>query len=287
MGAERRKFPRYPERIKVHLRRAKNDYVLESEDVSREGVRVMTAERAADSKQEHEIVNLAVELPDELALIRVVGQLAWHRSTRTGIELGVHFYMIGGADKDRWDRYIERLAAEERMRTADAQRKTAEAARKTTEPPRKPPGEIIERKRGAEQEPPATKPAAPAPLPEARPFVVAVDPAFDRARRRFPRQRMLFMIRHTSAAALASYVSRDLASGRVLLTSPPGTFQQGEKVNLVLVHPNTQAEFELMGTVVEAATADGRGIAVAPELDGAQKLVLGEFVKTGRLPPEA
>lgn len=274
MSADKRRFPRYRERIGVQLRRASFDFALETVDVSREGLAVRTGDLRALPRSQQEIVSLLVSIPDNGPVLRVIGQVAWSRQDERGVELGVRFYLIAREEKERWDAWIEEVAERQRGKAAAEARKKVEEARMRPPP-------VRERHHGRDV---AEAPAS-TEIPASRPWVVAVDPEYDRARRRFPRQRMLFMIRHMTGDALRAYVERELAAGWVVLNAPRGQFQAGEQVNLVLVHPRTEAEFELLARVTEVeAGVEGAILALAPQIDAALRAELERFVATGVAP---
>lgn len=278
MGAEKRRFPRYEEKISVHLKRAQFDFKLVSENVSREGVGLITDDPRALPRSQQEIVSLLVAIPDGQAPLRVVGQVAWSKQAERGIELGVRYYLIAREEKERWDKWIDEVGERERAKVALEARRKAEAAKKRGQ-------EIIERQQKREQAE-AAESAPPVPVEAPKPWVIAVDPAYDRSRRRFPRQRMLFLIRHHTPDSLKAFCADDFGGRPVPLTAPAGALQAGEMVNLVLVHPSTQAEFELLGKVVDLKESpDGRpsALEVVPELSDALRAEMTSFIATGKI----
>ena len=123
-------------------------------------------------------------------------------------------------------------------------------------------------------------------------FLRELEPTLDEEKiftpHRYPPAKSLYVLRPPNAGALLAFAEQDIKSGTLHLAAPDEPVDVGDRVNIFLVHPITEEEYELCGEVIRVTAAAGdrpEGIGVelvdqGPNLqDG-----LAKFVETGRAP---
>ncbi len=104
--------------------------------------------------------------------------------------------------------------------------------------------------------------------------------------RKYPPAKSLYVLRPPNPTALVAFAEQDIKSGTLHLAAPDEPVDVGDKINIFLVHPTTEEEFEMCGEVVRVTAAAGdrpEGIGVEL-LDQGSSMVdgLAKFVETGR-----
>lgn len=132
--------------------------------------------------------------------------------------------------------------------------------------------------------------------PEARErwehFLRELEPSLEEERiftpQRYPPEKTVYVLRPPNPAALAAFAEHEVKSGTLHLAAPDEPVDLGDKINIFVVHPITDDEFELCGEVVRFTEAAGdrpEGIGV-DLLDAGEELHarLAAFVRTGKAP---
>lgn len=116
--------------------------------------------------------------------------------------------------------------------------------------------------------------------------LIDTDPSFDLpTKREHPRYRVCFMVRFPNEEQLTTFSTYDISLGGIFLETPY-LRQQGERIDLILLHPQTEEPFSIEGVVAytENEAADGKdvgmGICFAP-LEGERQKLLEDFIITG------
>jgi len=109
-------------------------------------------------------------------------------------------------------------------------------------------------------------------------------PAPAPTRRRHPRRVSCFLVRLKDKERLREFYTRDLSGGGMFLKTPVPQ-QVSTQVELILVHPGTDEEFQLAGRVVrtvEGPALSDRGVGIAfEELPAEREASLLTFIETG------
>jgi len=245
VGRERRRFDRIEASIPVVLKRGGAQVPLLTGDVSRHGAFIRTDAPCP----ERELVQLVFELPGTHALdvmCMVTRSIPPARAGARGPGMGVAFFALSKEAKDLWDRWV--LAATRRGRPVPDELPLVT-------------GELV-------LPPPALALDDVAPLP---------------LRREHPRHQACFLVRLADRAALHELVTRDISEGGTFISTPLRK-PPGEQVTLVLIHPETDDQFPIPGTVVRVDDGlnGARGLAVRFDpLDEETRARLEEFIDTG------
>jgi len=316
MSIEKRRFPRYIIALPVRLKHGRTAVDLVTADVSRHGAFI----RTDSPKGSRQLVQLTFRLPSA-QIVDVMGMVA--RAVRpedkavSGPGMGIDFFALSARAKDYWNEFVFHLREEARW--AEERAAAGEAAgdedRDEDEPGKgaaEPTGtglagtgllvdqdfEQIPEVSDIFEEVPAE-----ASIPEGRedeippplsPDDHAAAPSAP-TRRRAPRYAASFLVRLKDKTRLKKFYTKDISTGGMFLKTPL-LKKVGDEVEVILVHPETDQEFQLAGTVVRVVAtvseaSQGMGIKFH-ELDEEQQQALIEFIETGldvlepRLAPE-
>lgn len=247
---DQRRFPRYATQIPVLLHRHGVDSTVTTGDVSRHGAFL----RTSDVLPPRQLVQLRFRCPgigdvDAMCMVaRVVGG-----EHPRGPGIGVDLFALSKEAKNTWERFIVELRAREELGgAAAAPAATAAPAAGMPLLPRTvtPFGRVS---------PLAIGTAAPPPPPKAP----AVGPALDEHGRARSAGSVV-MMRFPDTAALRVFLTTDLERGGTFLHTPL-VKDVGQKIDVVMVHPETDDEFHLEGTVIRrviTGPAEARGLGI-------------------------
>lgn len=306
---ERRRYPRLPIQLPVVVIGRRGRRELLTDDINRGGLFVRTDEPG----RVRELLEVAVdigngEVIESVAVVRhLVSPEVGARSGRAP-GMGVQFFGMGRTAMARWEEFVDEVA--------DAQDDEADP-RRAPEPASPFSGRddmsIVRKRRelelAANDAPTPVVPVDPAALeagtfalPDGfRPGKDSLDtpavPDLPRAqapdqtdggphdpiRRMHPRFASAFTVRMPDAAALEVFATRDISAGGIFLATDR-VIAIGERVRVVVVHPETKGEFELAGEVVRvseksARTPAGLGIRFV-DVDASARERLDRFVRS-------
>lgn len=263
---EQRRFPRYHVQIPVLVHRRGVDTTLVTYDVSRHGAFIRTREPL----HARQLVQLRFRCPgvgdvEAMCMVaRVVGS-----EHPNGAGVGVDLFALSKVAKNAWERFIAELRAKETFHDAPATTATpppspspsasAAPAWLDNQPtlaealPRSitPFARVLPLAIGTEQPPPAP--------PEAPTIGHALD---EHGRAIAPGS--IVMMRFPDVRALRYFLTTDLERGGTFLHTPL-VKEVGQKIDVVMLHPETDDEFRLDGTVIRRVIAgpdEGRGLGI-------------------------
>lgn len=265
---DQRRFPRYAAQIPVMLHRHGTDLTITTGDVSRHGAFLRTDENLPA----RQLVQLRFRCAgfgdvDAMCMVaRVVG-----RDHPLGRGVGVDMFALSKEAKNTWERFIAELRTRSELQEPGAPTAApAPSARPaTTAAGGFPPGELVLPRTTTPfgRVSPLALGAAMAPPPPAGAPPAAAGPAAANALDEHGRASApgsVVMMRFPDTAALRVFLSTDLERGGTFLQTPL-VKEVGQKVDLVMVHPETDDEFHLEGTVIRrviTGPAEGRGLGI-------------------------
>jgi Tfp pilus assembly protein PilZ len=314
-GRDKRRFPRFDVSIPVIQRRKGGDVTLRTVDVSRHGAFV----RLDPPLPLRQLVQLRFRLPelgDVDAMCMVARSLG--RDHPRGPGVGVDFFALSKEAKNTWERFITNVktgALESDQAFTPTGPTLVQGYPLFPSAPPQTSGSASVRASAPEiplaHAPPswlettaplatASAPAAgargpvtsmmaalqltPEPVPPPRALATPPPPPVDDGPPSAPNEGAVVMLRVPDRESLRALVQRDIARGGMFLKTPL-VKEVGEKIAVVIVHPETDEEFHLDGTVVRRVLTgppDQRGLgiffrALAPE----REAHLHDFVDGG------
>jgi Tfp pilus assembly protein PilZ len=221
---ERRRYPRLPCAVQVQLKDRRNTSELISADVSRHGAFVVT-----DSpRPERELVQLSFQLPDA-GSVEVLGMVA--RQVRADeVEddgrpgMGIDFFALSKEAKQVWDSFVQRSAA---AGSADG---AADASAGTSKGTSAEAADTASDAADAAADASARADAAP-------------------TRRQHARYLSCFLVQLRDRDRLREFFTRDISAGGMFLKTPAPD-KVSDRVELIIVHPESKEEFPIHGLVV-------------------------------------
>lgn len=267
---DQRRFPRYATQIPVLLHRHGTDSTVLTGDVSRHGAFLRTHERLPA----RQLVQLRFRCPgigdvDAMCMVaRVVG--AEHPR---GPGIGVDLFALSKEAKKTWERFIAELRTRDELGGASGSASGPAHGPAATPGPTVapgptgaagggfPPGELVLPRTSTpfgRVSPLAVGTVAP-PAPPKPALTAALD---EHGRATAPGS--VVMMRFPDTASLRVFLSTDLERGGTFLHTPL-VKEVGQKIDVVMVHPETDDEFHLEGTVIRrviSGPAEGRGLGI-------------------------
>ena len=278
-GRERRRFPRFDVEIPVFVRKKTGDVMVHTADVSRHGA-FLKSDTPYPVRQ---LVQLRFRLPDHSEIDAMCMVARWLPDSPRGSGVGVDFFALSKEAKSSWERFI----ADMKVRDAAAGFETHHTATGTVALPPNvgvpmpalpqasttttafsslatQPFSIL-----ASQPPSPPRPPPPPPPEE--------DGIVDGGG-------SVMMVKLADVGAVHAFIANEIARGGMFMRTPL-VKEVGEKVEIVLVHPETDDEFHLDGTVVRrviTGPVEQRGLGIFFRALGAaahQRLV--DFADSG------
>jgi hypothetical protein len=114
MGAEKRKFERFPARLEVEIRTRGRGQICPSADVSRHGMYLTTP----NPPHERQLLILRIPVPDDQPPIDVMASVVRRHSPGVGggnerpAGMGINFFALTEENKNRWEAYLAKLRGE-------------------------------------------------------------------------------------------------------------------------------------------------------------------------------
>ncbi len=298
-GRERRRFPRRDVEIAVFLRRKTGDVRLTTCDVSRHGAFLRT-EQALPLRQ---LVQLRFRLPDgEIDAMCMVARWLDADHPR-GPGVGVDFFALSKDAKNAWERFLHELRERDAAQGFDvahtptgtvalppnvgvplpearpaapattpaaqlALAQRASGAAPTIPPVPKDddpadwmaPSSLDPNARRRASTPPKPAVTAPTPVPAVFSRAQPPPPPDDDSRL----EPSMLMLRLPDQAGVEAFIENEIERGGMFLKTLLMK-EVGQKVEVVLVHPDTDEEFHLPGTVVRrvmTGPAESRGLGI-------------------------
>lgn len=258
---DQRRYPRFEAAIPCTLKLRDGPLRLMTADISRHGAFL----RTDAPRPERELIQIHFDTPvGELdAMCMVVRAYPISSPGPRGPGMGVDFFAISKEAKDLWDGYV----ADVKIRGHDKGTKLNAALAP-------PSGVAPDASATTETSAPSPPPTSPASTTSGRMPV----------ERKHVRQKACFLVRMADKSRLRDFLSTDVSHGGMFLKTPV-LRAMGDLVELVILHPETQEEYALAGTVVrvvdhEDSKRRGLGIRFDP-LDGQRLQHLVEFIETG------
>jgi Tfp pilus assembly protein PilZ len=312
-GRDKRRFPRFDVSIPVILRRKAGDVTVRSVDVSRHGAFI----RLDPPLPLRQLVQLRFRVPDYGdvdAMCMVARSLG--RDHPRGPGIGVDFFALSKDAKNTWERFIQNvkagvIASDEAFTpvgpplvqgyplfpSAPPQALAAVPAPAPEIPSAHGPPSWLETTaplatsvaapaapRGPVTSMMAAIQVAPEPVPPPRALATPPPPPADDAPPDAADAGAVVMLRIPDRDSLRALVERDVARGGMFLKTPL-VKEVGEKVAVVLVHPETDEEFHLDGTVVRRVISgppEQRGLGIFFRAMGPEREAqLHDFVDGG------
>ncbi len=277
-GRDQRRYPRFEASIVCTLKLREGPLQLITSDVSRHGAFL----RTDAPRPERELIQIHFETPVGAldAMCMVVRAYPLSKPGPRGPGMGVDFFAISKEAKDLWDSFVAdvKIRGHDRGQSGASPVSPSALGPSVLSPPAGIGGPATTRGARAAKPPRAEAPSlerAPA-----RPDVPARAPV----ERQHVRQKACFVVRMADKSRLRDFLSTDVSQGGMFLRTPV-LRARGDLVELVVVHPETQQEYPLAGTVVRVVDhADekrrGLGIRFDP-LTGERLSRLVEFIETG------
>jgi Tfp pilus assembly protein PilZ len=261
-SVEQRRYPRFPAAIPATLKLREGTLKLITGNVSRHGAFL----RTDNPRPERELIQIRFSDPgpDITAMCMVVRAFPPAAPSPMGPGMGVDFFAISREAKDSWDAWVQDVKTRGFGPGVHPDGRPLEDA---------PEEEIIIGDELADE-------------------LIVLDTADEvrsagdssPTKREHPRQRAMFLVRMNDRAQLRDFLTIDISQGGMFLRTPL-LQPRGEKVDLVVVHPETGEEFHISGKVVRVMEDDdeakkGLGIRFA-KLTGDRLQALTEFIETG------
>lgn len=230
---DQRRFPRYAVQIPVLVHRRGSDVTITTADVSRHGAFLRTTERLPL----RQLVQLRFRCPGvgDVEAMCMVARLVGAEHPR-GPGAGVDLFALSKDAKKAWEHFIAELRAHDTF---------ADPLPRTTTPFAR----VSALSVGTE--------AAPAPPP------VAIAPSVDEHGRATTHGSVV-MMRFPDVSTLRYFLTTDLERGGTFLYTPL-VKEVGQKIDVVMLHPETDDEFHLEGTVIRRVISgpdDARGLGI-------------------------
>jgi Tfp pilus assembly protein PilZ len=282
-GQERRRFPRHDVALAVILQRKDGDVALLTRDISRHGAFVSTGEPAPL----RQLVQLRFMLPNigEVDALCMVARSQGEASA-DGPGMGVDFFSLSKDAKARWERFIAELRGEPRAATstprapaapASLPRASATASGRARRDP------LLDYDAELDARRPPWHPPGP-PEPAARASARPPPPPPDDDELAIASHGSVFILRHPDRETLRAFVQKEVERGGVFLKTRISK-ELGEKVDVVLVHPETDEEFHIAGTVIRrviSGPVEHRGLGIFfRALSKEAQTSLHDFVDSG------
>ncbi|MBI1948794.1 MAG: PilZ domain-containing protein [Deltaproteobacteria bacterium] len=265
---DQRRFPRYAVQIPVLVHRRGSDVTITTADVSRHGAFLHTTERLPL----RQLVQLRFRCPGvgDVEAMCMVARLVGAEHPR-GPGAGVDLFALSKDAKKAWEHFIAELRAHDTFHDATIATVPGSA------PPLPVSGQgakghpdwLINRPILAEALPRTSTPfarvsalsvgteAAPAPPP------AAIAPSVDEHGRATTHGSVV-MMRFPDVSTLRYFLTTDLERGGTFLHTPL-VKDVGQKIDVVMLHPETDDEFHLEGTVIRRVISgpdDTRGLGI-------------------------
>ena len=269
-GARRdqRRFPRYTVQIPVLVHRHGTDVSISTADVSRNGAFLRTSERLPL----RQLVQLRFRCPGvgDVEAMCMVARLVGADHPR-GPGAGVDLFALSKDAKKAWEHFIAELRARDTF--DDAAPAPSPGRAPTTPVPgdgaKARPDWLINQPTLAEALPRTTTPFARVsplavgteapPPPPAAPIAPSVD-----EHGRATAHGSVVMMRFPDVTTLRYFLTTDLERGGTFLHTPL-VKEIGQKIDVVMLHPETDDEFHLEGTVIRrvlSGRAEARGLGI-------------------------
>ncbi|NOZ85143.1 MAG: hypothetical protein GXP49_02545 [Deltaproteobacteria bacterium] len=291
---DKRRFQRYRIKLPVTIKDKGNTHKVYTYDISRHGVFLKTDR----PKPVRQLLQLMLELPNGKKL-EVMGMVA--RSIGpdepgpTGPGMGIDFFTLSANAKSGWDDFVLGLKDKKLDVPSTPDHKEPAPEEPNPEEPN-PEDEITGIDDLFEEVPqdamvPDTGPTSqPPPLPPGAfkkttppPFSIENGSQYSMPRGK-PRFVASFMVRMKDRKSLKRFYTRDISAGGMFVKTPL-LKKKHSKVELVILHPETDDEFRLAGTVVRIQDgSDGKqkGLAIRfDDLDSKIEKALSDFIGKG------
>lgn len=238
---DQRRFPRYTTEIPVLLHRRGADLTVTTADVSRHGAFLRTTEHLPL----RQLVQVRFRCPGvgDVEAMCMVARLVGADHPR-GPGAGVDMFALSKEAKNAWERFIAELRARDTFASVPAA-PVVGLPRTST-----PFARVLPQAVGTE--------APPAP-PSGAPVAASVD---EHGRAQAPGS--VVMMRFPDVTTLRYFLATDLERGGTFLYTPL-VKEVGQKVDVVMLHPETDDEFHLEGTVIRRVISgppEGRGLGI-------------------------
>ena len=309
---DRRRQRRVPIQIQVLVKAGRLDSSLLTGDINRGGLFI----RTDTPRKLRELIELEIDLDDgdgpitTLAVVRHTTTPDSARESDRSPGMGVQFYGMSSPVRRRWETFTKRLfdeyekftgedvgedsPASTQQATPSALRAAAKRAvwgpdepvtREVAQSPSQIANEVLE-------DDTTPNPALPTPSSDeddTRPTVKPVmrkapQAAIDKVRREHQRFSAEFKVKIPSSEKLHEFMTRDISAGGIFLRTKR-EYDVGTRVEVVVVHPETEQEFRLAGQVVRLHRgADGApsGLGIKfTGLDDRTTADLRQFVVSG------
>ncbi len=286
---DRRRQIRVPVQIQVTVKMGKEGTSLLTGDLNRGGLFI----RTDDPRRLRELIELQIDLHDDK---EPVSTLAVVRHSITPSEareygrvpgMGVQFYGMSNAIRRRWEDFTERMNQEYSQFSSG----TAPTARANV-----PPGSTQQespraRRKGQDGHDSADEQAVHQSGPDRERTPVkavtirkAPDTVVDKVRRNEVRYSAPFKVRMPNVEKLHEFMTRDISAGGIFLRTKREV-EVGTEVTVNIIHPETEQEFALAGSVVrmhhdDSGKPSGLGIKFTG-LDDDTTAELRQFVISG------
>lgn len=265
---DQRRFPRYPVQIPVLVHRRGSDVTITTSDVSRHGAFLRTSERLPL----RQLVQLRFRCPSvgDVDAMCMVARLVGAEHPR-GPGAGVDLFALSKDAKNAWEHFIAELRARDTFLEAAAA-PSGGAPMPSPPAPSSPattakPDWLINQATLAEVLPRTTTPFARVsalavgtePPPPPAPIAASVD-----EHGRANAHGSVVMMRFPDVGTLRYFLTTDLERGGTFLHTPL-VKEIGQKIDVVMLHPETDDEFHLDGTVIRrviSGPAEARGLGI-------------------------
>lgn len=255
---DQRRFPRYATQIPVLLHRHGTDSTVLTGDVSRHGAFLRTSERLP-ARQLVQLRFRCAGFGDVDAMCMVARVVPAEHPRGPGI--GVDLFALSKEAKKTWERFIAELRTRDELGGAAGPSTATPSPAPAVSSGGFPPGELVLPRTATpfgRVSPLALGTVAPPPPPKP-----TLAPALDE-HGRASAPGSVVMMRYPDTAALRVFLSTDLERGGTFLHTPL-VKEVGQKIDVVMVHPETDDEFHLEGTVIRrliSGPAEGRGLGI-------------------------
>jgi hypothetical protein len=221
---ERRRDRRLPYRVQLTLSRAGQELTAWTEDVSFAGIFI----RMDTPLPVRQLARLRLTLPPEQDELSAMGMVARHLPARGALPpgVGIQFYSLGTAERRRWNRFIQFVAASNEVTAPIPMGEAAET------------DELVSLDDMSAEAPP-DPPPSPVPRAEVPPEPIR------RHDRRYP---VALRIRLHAVADLETLYTRNVSKGGLFFGTTLD-LPEGTPMKLSVVHPRTGDHFTLEATV--------------------------------------